>query len=292
MLASGTAGIGLDILPFVDLSKLGGIILKSVTLEPRAGNPAPRIWEISCGVLNAVGLENPGVDALVRDVIPRLGSCGCAVIASIAGQTEDEYARCAEKLTECSAILAAIEINVSCPNVKRGGIEFGSDPDAVSSVVRKVRAATGLPLFTKLSAAVSDIVSVASAALESGSSGLALINTLPALAIDRVRRKPRLGNVTGGLSGPAIKPVAMRCVWECFKATGAPIIGGGGVMNASDAVEFMIAGASAVSVGTAIMRDARIPLRIVEELPRMIAETGATSVSEIVGTLRLDSTDS
>lgn len=291
LLASGTAGFGTEISSVVDLAKVGGIILKSVTLNPRQGNPSPRIWETSCGVLNSVGLENSGVEVLVNDILPRLEGCGCAVFASIAGESEDEYARLAEILEKCARILSGIEINVSCPNVKRGGIEFGAYPETVASLVAEVTTCTGIPLFTKLSAAVSDIATVAVAAVESGSRGLSLINTLPALGIDHKRRMPRLGGVSGGLSGPAIKPVALKCVWECFRATGAPIIGSGGIMNARDAVEFMIAGARAVSVGTALLRDARVVHEIVAELPKALSESGASSASEIVGTLKTEIED-
>ncbi len=276
----------MEIASLIDLSRVGGIILKSVTLNPREGNPFPRIWETSCGVLNSVGLENPGVDFLVDNILPRLEGCGCAVFASIAGESEEEYARLAEKLNSLEAILSGIEINVSCPNVKKGGIEFGAYPETVASLVKGVKNYTSIPLFTKLSSAVSDIAKVAVAAVESGSVGLSLINTVPALGIDHTRRKSRLGGVYGGLSGPAIKPVALKCVWECFRATGVPIIGSGGVMNARDAVEFMIAGARAVSVGTALLRDARTAYEIVDELPRVLRESGALSASEIVGTLK------
>lgn len=285
MLASGTAGYGTELAPVIDLPRLGGIILKSVTVEPGKGNPEPRVWETSSGMLNSIGLENVGIEALVGDVLPALKDLGLPVFASIAGDTVRGFARLAAKL-EGAGGLAGIEVNVSCPNVERGGIQFGIDPNATRAVVMAVRENCSLPVFVKLSAAVGDITRVADAAGQAGAFGLSLINTIPGMAIDIERRRPRLGAVTGGLSGPAIKPVALKAVWDCYRATGLPIIGGGGIYDSEDVVEFLLAGASAVALGTAIFQDPARAIQIVEGLPGAIQRAGATSVKELIGGLK------
>jgi len=248
LLASGTAGYGNELAPIIDLPRLGGIILKSVTSEPRRGNPEPRIWETSSGMLNSIGLENVGIDALVDEVLPSLKDIGLPVLASIAGDTVRAFARLGAKLENAGG-LAGIEVNVSCPNVERGGIQFGVDPGATKAVVMAVKENCSLPVFVKLSAAVADIARIAEAAGQAGAFGLSLINTVPGLAIDAAKRKPRLGAVTGGLSGPAIKPIALKAVWDCYRATGLPIIGGGGIYDSEDAVEFLLAGLTNVMAG-------------------------------------------
>lgn len=285
MLASGTAGYGTELAPVIDLPRLGGIILKSVTVEPGKGNPEPRVWETSSGMLNSIGLENVGIEALVGDVLPALKDLGLPVFASIAGDTVRGFARLAAKL-EGAGGLAGIEVNVSCPNVERGGIQFGIDPNATRAVVMAVRENCSLPVFVKLSAAVGDITRVADAAGQAGAFGLSLINTIPGMAIDIESRRPRLGAVTGGLSGPAIKPVALKAVWECYRATGLPIIGGGGIYDSEDVVEFLLAGASAVAVGSSIFQDPARAMKIVDGLPGAIQRAGATSAKELIGGLK------
>jgi dihydroorotate dehydrogenase (NAD+) catalytic subunit len=284
ILASGAAGYGVELTSVLDIRRLGGIVLKSVTLDPSRGNPEPRIWETSCGMLNSIGLENVGVDSLLSEVLPVLSDIGIPVIASIAGETVRSYARLARKIDR-SGQVAALEVNVSCPNVEKGGLQFGADSQATLAVTMAVCENCDLPVFVKLSSAVADISRVAEAASRAGADGLSVMNTVPGMAIDPVSRRPRLGAVTGGLSGPAIKPVALKAVYDCYRATGMPIIGGGGIYDATDAVEFMIAGAAAVSVGTAIYKDPRRVVSIVDGLRLAIGSSGASSAKEIVGTI-------
>ena len=286
LLASGTAGYGTELAPIIDLKTLGGIILKSVTVEPMKGNPEPRIWETSSGMLNSIGLENVGIDALVSEVLPVAAGLGLPVFVSIAGDTLRAFARLGAKL-EGSAAIAGIEVNVSCPNVEKGGIQFGVDAKATQAVVMAVRENCSLPIFVKLSAAAADLTRVAEAAAQAGASGLSLVNTIPGLAIDPVRRRPRLGGVTGGLSGPAIKPIALKAVWDCYRATGLPIIGGGGIFDSDDVVEFLLAGAAAVAVGSSIFRDPSRVLAIIEGLPAAAARSGAQTARELTGGLKI-----
>jgi len=286
LLASGTAGYGKELASVIDLSRLGAVILKSVTVEPSRGNPEPRIWETASGMLNSIGLENVGIDALVSEVLPSLKDLGLPLIASIAGDTVRGFAQLGAKLESAGGV-TAVEINVSCPNVEKGGIQFGVDPGATKTVVMAVRENCSLPVFVKLSAAVSNITQIADAAGQAGAFGLSLINTIPGLAIDAARRRPRLGGVTGGLSGPAIKPIALKAVWDCYRATGLPIIGGGGVYDSEDVVEFMLAGATAVTVGSAIFNDPARVVEIVEGLPDAIERAGASSAKELIGGLRV-----
>jgi dihydroorotate dehydrogenase (NAD+) catalytic subunit len=286
LLASGTAGYGRELASLVDLSQLGGIILKSVSVEPRGGNPEPRIWETTGGMLNSVGLENVGVEAMVAEVLPALSVLDTALFASIAGDTVRAYALLASRLEGVDGI-EALEVNISCPNVEKGGLLFGSDANATSAVVMAVRENSGLPVFVKLSAAVADITRIADAAARAGAVGLSLVNTVPGMAIDAVTRRPRLGAVTGGLSGPAIKPIALKAVWDCFRATGLPIIGGGGVYEAGDVIEFLLAGSTAVSIGTATFQDPDRAARIVEMLPAALEDAGAKSPRELVGAMKV-----
>ena len=285
LLASGTAGYGSELSSVMDLAAVGGLILKSVTEKPRRGNPGPRIWETGCGMLNSIGLENMGVDALVEEVLPSLAESGVTVIASIAGDTIDEYGRLAERLDGAPGV-SAIEVNVSCPNVDRGGINFGTEAGATLAVSAAVQRNSGLPFFVKLSAAVSDLAQVALAARSGGASGLSLINTIPGLAVETVTRRPRLEAVTGGLSGPAIKPVALKAVWDCYSATGLPIIGCGGVYDVDDVCEFLVAGATAVAVGTATFQDPARALEIIEALPGALSALGVESPRELTGSMR------
>jgi dihydroorotate dehydrogenase (NAD+) catalytic subunit len=285
LMGSGTSGYGRELAQVMDISQVGGVILKSVTVEPKKGNPEPRIWETTGGMLNSIGLENIGVDALIDEVLPALVDLGTPVFASIAGETVRDFARLASRL-EAAGGLAGLEVNVSCPNVEKGGIQFGLETHATSAVVMAVRENCGLPMFVKLSAAVSEIARVADAAAQAGAAGLSLINTLPGMAIDPVSRRPRLGAVTGGLSGPAIKPIALKAVWDCFRATSLPIIGGGGIFDENDVIEFMLAGAAAVSLGTSTFQDPDRATAIIDRLPAAIERAGADSPRRLVGAMK------
>jgi len=285
LVGSGTFGFGEEYAGYCDLARLGAIVTKAVTLEPREGNPGPRVWETAAGMLNAIGLQNPGLDKVVAEKLPLLLAAGHPVIVNIAGFEVGEYVKLAEALGAVEG-LAAIEVNVSCPNVAHGGIEFGRDPAVLSGLVRAVRAATHLPLIVKLSPNVSDIVPLAEAALDAGADVLSLTNTLVGMAIDARLRRPRLANVTGGLSGPAIKPVALRMVWQVWQALRAPIIGMGGIMTGEDAAEFMLAGAAAVAVGTANFVDPTSAGRVAAELEEFCRQQGVARVAELTGALQ------
>ena len=290
MTASGTFGYGSEYEEFFPVKKLGAVVVKGIAPWPSNGNPTPRVAEVTAGMLNAIGLQGPGVDAFLTDkhYLPHLKETGATVIVNIWGKSPEDYALVAERLEAEKSAIAAIEINVSCPNVKEGGLSFGTDPKALAGVVAAVRKATTIPLITKLSPNVSRIADFALAAQDAGSDILSLINTIPAMAIDVETRRPKIANVTGGMSGPAVKPVAIKLVYEASKAVSIPIIGMGGIMNGLDAVEFLLAGASAVAVGTAIFADPRAPLRVIEELEAYLDSHGIKSVSELVGQVRLD----
>ena len=290
MTASGTFGYGSEYEEFFPVKKLGAVVVKGIAPWPSNGNPTPRVAEVTAGMLNAIGLQGPGVDAFLTDkhYLPHLKETGATVIVNIWGKSPEDYALVAERLESEKSAIAAIEINVSCPNVKEGGLSFGTDPKTMASVVAAVRKATTIPLITKLSPNVSRIADFAMAAQDAGSDILSLINTIPAMAIDVETRRPKIANVTGGMSGPAVKPVAIKLVYEASKAVSIPIIGMGGIMNGLDAVEFLLAGASAVAVGTAIFADPRAPLRVIEELEAYLDSHGIASVSELVGQVRLD----
>jgi dihydroorotate dehydrogenase (NAD+) catalytic subunit len=280
--ASGTFGYGREYESFLDISQLGAVIVKGTTLEPRLGNPPPRIFETPSGMLNAIGLENPGVYAFIEHHLPYLKERGATVIVNIAGNTMEEYARMAEILDQQSGI-AGLELNISCPNVKKGGLQFGTDPDMVKEVVAGVKARTSLPVLVKLSPNVTDIVGIARAAQEGGADCLSLINTLLGMAIDIEKRKPLLANTFGGLSGPAIKPVALRMVYQVASAVDLPILGGGGIVNYRDVMEFMMAGATAVSVGTANFVNPVVTRDIIEGLGRYMVRHGIKDVNEFIG---------
>jgi dihydroorotate dehydrogenase (NAD+) catalytic subunit len=284
VVGSGTFGFGEEYAAYCDLARLGAVVTKAVTLRPREGNPGPRVYETAAGMLNAIGLQNPGLDRVVAEKLPPLIAAGHAVIVNIAGQDADEYVRLAEALDGVAG-LAGIEVNVSCPNVRHGGMEFGRDCATLGELVRAVRGATRLPLVVKLSPNVADIAALAEAAMGAGADALSLINTLVGMAVDARRRRPRLANVTGGLSGPAVKPVALRMVWQVWKALGAPIIGMGGIMTGEDAAEFMLAGAAAVAVGTANFVDPTSAGRVAEELEAFCREQGVGRVAELTGAL-------
>jgi len=280
--ASGTFGYGREYEDYLDISALGAVIVKGTTLEPRSGNPPPRIVETAAGMLNAIGLENPGVKVFTQEYLPYLVEKKVTVIANIAGNTLEDYAAMAAYLQGCSGI-AGIELNISCPNVKKGGLQFGTDPHMVREVVTAVKAETSLPVMPKLSPNVTDIVAIARAAEEGGANALSMINTLMGMAIDIRTRKPVLANIFGGLSGPAIKPVALRMIYQVFPAVDIPILGGGGIMNSNDALEFIMAGASAISVGTGNFVDPHCAMEIAAGISDYMVVNGITSLKEIVG---------
>ena len=279
--ASGTFGFGLEFQDFLDLEKVGAVTVKGTTLEPRAGNKGQRAVETPSGMLNCVGLENPGSDYFIEHTLSELKKIDVPVIVNIAGSTPEEYGELAKKL-DIEGV-HAIEINISCPNVKHGGIAFGTCPESAAEVVRSVKANTGKIVITKLSPNVTDIVKMALAAQEAGTDALSLINTLIGMKIDIDRRKPVLGNVMGGLSGPAVRPVAVRMVYQVAQKVNVPIIGMGGIMNAEDAIEFFLAGASAVAVGTANFCDPRLAETISQGMLSYLDRHGFKNIREIIG---------
>ncbi len=280
--ASGTFGFGFEYQPYVNLQRLGAITVKGTTPAPRAGNSTPRIAETPAGMLNAIGLQNPGVDRVAQEIMPRLAELGVPVIVNIAGDTVEDYALVARKLDGVVGV-AGLEINISCPNVKKGGIQFGSDPRSAAEVTRAVKAAAGLPVIVKLSPNVADMAAMAEAVAEAGADALSMINTLVGMVIDVDRRKPLLANLTGGLSGPAIRPVAVRAVWQVYKAVKLPILGMGGIMNARDALEFILAGATAVAVGTANFVNPRTTIEIIEGIENYMRQNGFDNINQLVG---------
>ncbi|MGI6586664.1 MAG: dihydroorotate dehydrogenase [Gracilibacteraceae bacterium] len=282
--ASGTFGFGREYSGYYDLSKLGGIVVKGLTLEPREGNKPPRIAETPAGILNSVGLQNPGVEYFIKKELPFLREFDTAVIANIAGSTVEEYCIMAEKL---GSLVDGIELNISCPNVKEGGAAFGVSAESVYNITRKVKEQCKVPLIVKLTPNVTDIKEIAVAALEGGADALSLINTLLGMAIDINSRKPILANAVGGLSGPAIKPVAVRMVWQVAQAVNIPIIGMGGIACWQDAIEFILAGADAVSVGTANFVNPYAPMEILEGIENYLINNQFGSINEIKGNIRL-----
>jgi dihydroorotate dehydrogenase (NAD+) catalytic subunit len=285
LVASGTFGYVREMAGFVHLERLGGVIPKTVTYWPRAGNPTPRTVETASGMLNAIGLDNDGIAHFLTHHLLYLRSVGTAVIANIAGEDEDQFVEMAEMLGQ-KAGLAAVELNISCPNVSHG-LDLGIDERAVGRLVRRVRACCSLPIIAKLTPNVTDIVPIAVAAAEAGADAVSLINTIKGMAVDWMRRRPVLANDIGGLSGPAIKPLALRLVWEVARALpGYPIIGIGGIASADDALEFMVAGASAIQVGTATFYNPTASETLLDDLGCRLHEAGVVSVGEIVGTLR------
>ncbi len=283
--ASGTFGYGLDLLEFCPPERLGAFVTKGLSPRPRLGSSTPRIVETAAGMINAIGLQNIGVEAFCRDALPVLRERGAVVVVNVFGERMDEYVEVIERC-DLEDGIAAYELNVSCPNVTAGGMEFGHDPAQLERLTRMCRAATRKQLWVKLSPNAPDLVATGRAAVAGGADALTLINTLRALAIDAEKRRPVLANGCGGLSGPAIKPIALRMVWEVHKALPeVPVVGIGGVESGRDVVEFMLAGASAVQVGTAIFRDPSAPLRILSELERFCAEHGVGDVCELVGAL-------
>ena len=284
MTASGTFGYGEEFSQYVDLEKIGAFVTKGLSLKPRAGNPTPRIVETPGGMLNAIGLQNVGIDAFIQKKVPFLRSVNTPAIANFFGYTPDEYAELAGRLDAIPEV-AALEVNISCPNVKQGGIVFGTDPGCAASVVAACRAATKKTLIVKLSPNVTDIVEMAQACEGAGADALSVINTLTGMAIDLERRRPVLANVTGGLSGPAIKPIALRMVWQVARAVKVPVIGIGGIMSATDALEFILAGATAVQVGTASFVNPGAAQEIAEGMEQWLAARGIADIKSLIGAL-------
>ncbi|MBJ6800103.1 dihydroorotate dehydrogenase [Geomonas propionica] len=284
MTASGTFGYGAEFADYLDLESIGAMVTKGLSLKPKAGNPTPRIVETQGGMLNAIGLQNVGIDAFIEQKLPYLKNVNTPVIANLYGNTLEEYGEVASRLDGLAGV-AGIEVNISCPNVKQGGIVFGTDPGAAKEVVSLVKRNTSKPLIVKLSPNVTDVVLMAKACADAGADALSLINTLTGMAIDLDRRRPVLANVTGGLSGPAIKPVALRMVWQVAKAVKLPLIGIGGIMNGRDALEFMLAGATAIQVGTASFLDPSAAQRIAQEMEQYLVEQGIESVRSLIGAL-------
>ena len=282
--ASGTIGYGVEVDGLADFSRMGGLVLKGLYLEPRDGNPPPRLVETPAGLLNAIGLQGIGARNFARDVAPRLAHLGTVVLANVCGDTVEEYAEVARVLSD-APVIAGLEINISCPNVKVGGMAFGADPRMTHAVVAAVRKATRLPVIPKLSPNVTDIAVCARAAHEAGADALSCINTLLGLAIDVERRRPKLAFGTGGLSGPAIRPVAVRMTWQVARAVPIPVIGIGGISCATDALEFLIAGAAAVQIGTANFVDLGVYGQIEDGLNDYLKRHGLAKLEEIVGTL-------
>jgi len=285
MTASGTFGYGEEYADYVDLNQLGGIVVKGLSLKPRLGNPPPRIMETSGGMLNAVGLQNVGVEVFIREKLPFLRKYDVAVIANIYGESYLEYAQVAKKLSQVQGV-HALEVNVSCPNVKKGGLSFGSDPKEAAEVTRRVKDETCLPVIVKLTPNVTDIASIAQAVENAGADAVSMINTLTGMSIDLQTRTPHLKNITGGLSGPAIKPVALRMVWQVAQCVSIPVIGIGGIMTAEDALEFMIAGAQAVQIGTANFINPCATIEIIDGMRSYLNDNKIKNIKDIVGTLR------
>jgi dihydroorotate dehydrogenase (NAD+) catalytic subunit len=282
MTASGTFGYGTEYAKLIDLGRLGAIVAKAITLRPRDGNAQPRIAETPSGMLNAIGLQNVGVDAAIRDKAPIWASWSVPVIANVAGFTVDEYVEVVERLSATPGV-AAIELNISCPNVASEGEMFGLDARSAAGVTEAVRMVCDVPLIVKLSPNVTDIAEIARAVAGAGADALSLINTIPGMAIDLKRRRPYLANVTGGLSGPAIRPIALRMVYQVRQAVDVPLIGIGGIATADDALQFLMAGASAVQVGTATFVNPNAPIGIVEGIEAFLRAEGIRDVNEIVG---------
>ena len=285
MTASGTFGYGEEYAGYVDLNKLGAVVVKGLSLTPRLGNPPPRVMETTGGMLNAIGLQNIGVDAFIEEKLPFLRKYDLAVIANIYGETYDEFKQVAKKLSKAKGV-HALEVNISCPNVKKGGVSFGTDPKIAARVTSTVKDETGLPVIVKLTPNVTDVAAVAMAVEKAGADIISLINTLTGMSVDLKTRKPHLKNITGGLSGPCVKPVALRMVWQVLQKVSIPVIGIGGIMTAEDALEFLILGAKAVQVGTANFVNPCATLDVIEGIKIYLADNKIKDINEIIGTFR------
>lgn len=284
MVASGTFGYGLEYSSLVDVSRLGGVVMKGLSLEPRPGNLPPRLVETFGGLINAIGLENIGVHAFVDQILPSIRKQNVPIIVNIFGNSVHEYARLAEILSEAKGI-AGLEINISCPNVKRGGMLFGTDPRSASEVVSSVRKNTSLPVITKLTPNVTDIGVIARAVVDAGTDIISAINTVSAMRVNIYDRKPMLGNIVGGLSGPAIKPIALRKVWEIVQTVSIPVIGVGGIVDYKDALEFLLIGAKAVQIGTANFINPKASLEIIQGIESFLDSQDIYDISEFIGSL-------
>ena len=284
MTASGTFGYGIEFADLVDLSQIGGIIMKGTTLQPREGNDYPRMAETASGMLNCVGLQNKGVDYFCQHIYPQVKDIPSNMIVNVSGSSPDDYAECAARINQLDNI-PAIELNISCPNVKQGGMAFGVTTEGASQVVRAVRRAYDKTLIVKLSPNVTSIADIARSVEDAGADAVSLINTLMGMAVDIERRKPRLSINTGGLSGPAVKPVALRCVWQVAKAVGIPVIGLGGIMTAEDAIEFFMVGASAIEIGTGNFIDPAISVKVAQGISDWLDRHGCITLDEIRGVI-------
>ena len=285
LVASGTFGYAREAARLIDLSRLGGVVPKTITVEPRPGNKPPRTAETTAGLLNAIGLDNDGLDEFVEKKLPYLASIGRPLIVSVAAKTLDDCKRFAERLNDESAV-SAIELNVSCPNVS-GGVDYGTDPRLCEQMTAEMRRRLTKPFSVKLSPNVTKIADIAKAAETGGADMISAVNTCYGLAVDWRRRKPKLGNGCGGFSGPAIKPIALRCVWQIAQAVKLPIIGIGGIANVDDVFDFLVAGASAVQIGTANFFNPRVTMEILDEMPRVMEREGIRSLAEIIGSLEM-----
>ena len=283
MTASGTFGYGKEYSEFIDINKLGALVVKGISLKPMKGNPTPRICETPSGMLNAIGLQNPGLKGFMKQQLPFLKTLKTKIIVNILGNSVEDYIELAEAME--SAGVDAVELNVSCPNVKKGGIAFGTEPGAFKELITAVRKRVKLPIITKLSPNVTDIKLFAKIAEDSGSDMISLINTLTGMSIDVQTRRPRIANITGGLSGPAIRPVAVRMVWECSQTVGIPIIGMGGIISPDDAIEFMLAGAGAVAVGTGNFINPESTINIIKGIRSYMSKMNINSINELKGAL-------
>lgn len=286
LLAAGTAAYGDEIAEVLELDRLGGLVTKAVSLDVRKGAPAPRVADFPGGMINAIGLANPGVEVVAREHLPWLHRSlrAARVLVNVVGNAVEDFARVIERLEPIPG-KHGYELNVSCPNVKAGGMEFGADPAALAEVVRRARGATALPILVKLSPTLTDIARAAQVAIDAGASGVTLVNTMPGLVIDLERRRPAIGFGSGGVSGPALLPIGVLATWKVWKATRAPILGVGGITTGEDALQYVMAGAQAVAIGTAALRDPRQPGRVVEQLQRWCAREGVRSLGEVTGSL-------
>jgi len=286
MTASGTFGYAKEYEALVDLNRLGAIVVKGLSLEPSKGNPPQRIVETPCGMLNAIGLENVGLAAFIEEKVPFLRRLNTPVFVNIYGKSITEYAELAARLEDID-VVSGVEVNISCPNVKSGGIAFGAYPESAAEVVKAIRKQTNRPLMVKLSPNVTDITEIAKAAEGEGSDSISLINTITGMAINIETRRPKLANITGGLSGPAIKPVALRMVWQVVQTVKVPVIGIGGIMTAKDALEFLIAGATAVQVGTANFINSHATIDIIDGIEAFLMQRNITDIADVIGTIEI-----
>jgi len=284
LVASGTFGYGEEYAPLIDLNQLGGIVVKGTSLKPKIGNPPPRLAEVSCGLLNAIGLENIGVEQFIQEKLPFLKKFDTKIIVNIFGFSIDEYAALAEILDTTG--IDALEVNVSCPNIKTGGEVFATDPKMVAQITQAVCQRTHLPVFVKLSPQVTDIVAIAKAAMDAGADGVSLINSFPAMGVDVFTRKPKLGNITGGLSGPCLKPIALKMVWDIVRNLNIPVIGIGGITNFEDALEYLIVGAKAIQIGSANFLNPQVSIEVIKGIKAYLERHGIKDINMIIGSLK------